>query len=154
MRQFFLQLLVNGLGAADEAHAGEAISPFLERLPSRLDDLGMIGESEIVVGAEIQRRVFTANPNSSGLRRLNDAFRLVEAGIANLFQFGAKLFFEFVGVHGYHSRSTLPDWPELAVAKASSKSVKGKRWVMTGATSSPLCSMTVILYQVSYISRP
>ena len=30
----------------------------------------------------------------------------------------------------------------------------GKRCVMIGAISRPLCNMTVILYQVSYISRP
>src|SRR6185503_1336141 len=54
----------------------------------------------------------------------------------------------------FQSRITLPDWPESATWKAASNWLKGKRWVMTGRMSRPLSSITDILYQVSYISRP
>ena len=49
---------------------------------------------------------------------------------------------------------TLPDCPERATANASSKSRCEKRCVITGAMSRPDSSITVIWYQVSYISRP
>ncbi len=49
---------------------------------------------------------------------------------------------------------TLPDSPDRAAAKAASKSRKPNRWVIAGRMSSPDWSITVILYQVSYISRP
>ena len=52
------------------------------------------------------------------------------------------------------SMMTLPESPWRAAAKAASKSRKPKRWVIAGRMSSPDWSMTVILYQVSYISRP
>jgi hypothetical protein len=52
------------------------------------------------------------------------------------------------------SRMTFPAWPERATANASSNSRWGKRWVITGLISSPDWSITVIWYQVSYISRP
>ena len=51
-------------------------------------------------------------------------------------------------------RITLADWPVFITSKPLWNSSQGKRWVMTGLMSSPDCSMTVILYQVSYISRP
>src|SRR5690606_9665449 len=58
--------------------------------------------------------------------------------------------------HGLHSQrsTTLPDRPSCIAAKPASNSSIGKRWVRTGETSSPLCSMAIILYQVSNISRP
>ena len=52
------------------------------------------------------------------------------------------------------SRMTLPDWPESITSNPCWNSVQGNRCVMTGRMSSPLSSITVILYQVSYISRP
>jgi hypothetical protein len=49
---------------------------------------------------------------------------------------------------------TLPASPERAAANAASWSRNEKRWVMAGVMSRPDWSITVILYQVSYISRP
>ena len=48
------ELLVLGLGAADEPDAGHAEAPLVERCLGRRDDLRMIGEAEVVVGAEVQ----------------------------------------------------------------------------------------------------
>lgn len=52
------------------------------------------------------------------------------------------------------SRITFAACPEVIAAKPCSNSWYGKRCVMTGEISSPDSSMTDILYQVSYISRP
>ncbi len=52
------------------------------------------------------------------------------------------------------SMMTLPESPERAAAKAASCSRNPNRWVIAGVMSSPDWSITVILYQVSYISRP
>jgi hypothetical protein len=49
---------------------------------------------------------------------------------------------------------TLPDLPLNITSKPFSNSSHGKRCVITGLMSSPLSIITVILYQVSYISRP
>ena len=54
----------------------------------------------------------------------------------------------------HHSSTTLPDMPERITSKPFSNSAIGKRWVMTGETSSPLWIIAVTLYQVSNISRP
>ncbi len=56
--------------------------------------------------------------------------------------------------HRLQSRRTLPLSPERAVSKAAAWSRKAKRCVMAGRMSRPDWSITLILYQVSYISRP
>ena len=56
--------------------------------------------------------------------------------------------------HDVQSMMTLPESPCRAAANAASCSRNPNRWVMAGVMSSPDWSMTVILYQVSYISRP
>ena len=58
------------------------------------------------------------------------------------------------GAHWPQSMITLPESPERATSKACANSWKSKRWVIAGVMSRPDWSMTVILYQVSYISRP
>ena len=52
------------------------------------------------------------------------------------------------------SRITFPVLPEIITSKPCWKSLYAKRWVMTGEISTPDSSITDILYQVSYISRP
>ena len=52
------------------------------------------------------------------------------------------------------SNTTLPQLPCFISAKPWAKSAAFMRWVMTFLTSSPDCSMAIILYQVSNISRP
>ncbi len=52
------------------------------------------------------------------------------------------------------SRITLPDWPLSMISNPFLKSLTGKWWVRMGERSRPDCSMAIILYQVSNISRP
>ncbi len=47
------KLLVKGLRAADEAHAGQTVAPLLQGLPRCLDHRGMIGQAQIIVRAEV-----------------------------------------------------------------------------------------------------
>ena len=47
------QLLVQLLRAADEAHRGHAVAVAAQPLVGRLDDGGMVGQTEIIVGAEV-----------------------------------------------------------------------------------------------------
>src|SRR5262249_47121930 len=49
-----LELLVQVLGAADEADAGHAVAVALEALPGGGDDGGVVGQPEVVVGAEVE----------------------------------------------------------------------------------------------------
>jgi membrane protein len=56
--------------------------------------------------------------------------------------------------HDVQSMMTLPESPARAASNAASCSRNPNRWVMAGVISSPDWSITVILYQVSYISRP
>ena len=56
--------------------------------------------------------------------------------------------------HDSQSMMTFPESPWRAAANARSNSRNPNRWVMAGVMSRPDWSITVILYQVSYISRP
>jgi hypothetical protein len=51
-----LELLVQVLRAADEAHRGHAEAVAVERVLGRCDHLGVVGQAEVVVGAEVQHR--------------------------------------------------------------------------------------------------
>ena len=52
------------------------------------------------------------------------------------------------------SSTTLPQDPCFISSNPCAKSAAFMRWVMTLRTSSPDCSIAIILYQVSNISRP
>ncbi len=54
LRQLPLQLVVHVLRAADEAHAAHAVAALVEALVRRLDQLGVAGQAEVVVGAEVE----------------------------------------------------------------------------------------------------
>jgi hypothetical protein len=76
-----LQLFVDGLGAADEADRCHSEAEFIQRLVRRLDDPGMVGEAEVVVGAEIQdlgRTPIVAHLDRRLLRARNEALLLEE----------------------------------------------------------------------------
>ena len=47
------ELLVHVLGAADEADRGQAVAVALQAVVGGRDDVGMVGEAEVVVGAEV-----------------------------------------------------------------------------------------------------
>ncbi len=53
------------LGAADEAHRGHAEAELVHRALRRGDDVGMVGEAEVVVGAEIDRLPLAFRPGDA-----------------------------------------------------------------------------------------
>ena len=60
-----LQLAVEGLRAADEAHARHAVAPLVERAVGGGEQLGVAGEAEVVVRAEVQHGLGAARPRGS-----------------------------------------------------------------------------------------
>ena len=89
------QLAMEILGAADEADAGHAIAVLVHRALRRLDQPGVVGETEIVVGAEIDDPVVVTSvmtdSDPSSLRRDDLAFTLVEAVVVDLLQRGRQI---------------------------------------------------------------
>ena len=120
-------------------------------------DLGVVGEPEVVVRAHVEDlAVAAAHAHPRPLRRRQHALGLLEPGLADLLELRGERRPHRLARHGasLQCRSTFPVSPLRIAANASSNRSAGKRCVMTGEMSRPLCSITVILYQVSYISRP
>ena len=86
-----LQLLVNVLRAADEAHRAHAKAMGIDRLLRRLDHGRMAAEAEIIVGAKIEHRLARAHGNLSALRAGDDAFPFVKARRADVVEFLLEL---------------------------------------------------------------
>ena len=89
------------LGAADEPDRGHAETVAVERLTRRCRDLGMIGEAEIIVGAQIDhfaRGPALAHPDAPGLRADDLAFALGEALVVDIGKRFAKMVQE-AGLH-------------------------------------------------------
>ena len=80
-----LEFLVDGLGAADEAHRCHAVTEFIECLVRGRNDLGMIGETQVVVGAEVQHvlaAAVRAHVDVGLLRAADQALGLEQALLA------------------------------------------------------------------------
>ena len=150
VRQPRLELGVQGLRAADEAHAGHAEAPLVQRFCGGGDHGRVVGQAEVVVGAEVQRlRLAVVTWADCGEVEL--ALVLVETGVADLLQRGAQVGLErsvhrgalSAGLSGCgqdaaaqdQSRTTLPHSPERAASNASCHFSAGKRWVMTELTA-------------------
>jgi len=86
-----LQLLVFLLGAADEAHRGHAVAVAVESCLRSVADLLVVGEAEIVVGAEVQHRAAAGDLDLGRLHGGDDPLGLVEAGGLQLLQFGGDV---------------------------------------------------------------
>ncbi len=56
------------LSAANETDGREAVTPALQGFVRSFDDLGMLRETEIVVGAHVQNALATGNLNVGILR--------------------------------------------------------------------------------------
>lgn len=77
-----LEVLVQVLRAADEAHRGEAKTMGIHGLLRDLDQLRGVGEAEVIVRAEIEHLILGVGDRDRGLLRGGqDALRLVGAGL-------------------------------------------------------------------------
>jgi hypothetical protein len=78
-RQAIFEQGVLGLGAADEAHRCHPETPLVEGRLGCGDDVGVIGQAEVVVGAEVEHgRRPTTDADVSRLRRGELTLPLVE----------------------------------------------------------------------------
>ena len=97
-----LELAMQRLRPADEPNRGHAEAERVHRLPGRGDDLGMVGEAEVIVGAEIDhvaRAAGRGDADMSALRAGEQALALEKAGSVDLVEGGADVPQERVG-HG------------------------------------------------------
>src|SRR5262249_28031280 len=88
-RQGRLELLVDLLGAADEADRRQAVAVAAQTLVGGLDDGRVIGQAEVVVGAEVDD-VATVGADGSALRRLQLALALVQPAGAEVLELRAQ----------------------------------------------------------------
>ena len=92
-RQRLLQPLVQVLRAADEAHGRQPEAVRAQRLGRRVDHRRIAGQSQVVVGAEVEHfrvrsHLARSYPDGHALRRGDDALVLVQAGVPDLLQGG------------------------------------------------------------------
>ncbi len=99
-----LKFLVDALGAADEAHRGQSVSPTVERLVRGGDEFGVIGKAEIVVRAEVDHIGAGTGPDVGGLRCRDHALGLAESGGLQ----GFELRGEMVLITNVHDSGELP----------------------------------------------
>ena len=83
-REALLQLAVECLRAADEPHGGHSVPPAVERLVRGGDHLGVVGEAEVVVGAEVQQRAALLHRDVGALRRRHDELPLEQPLVGEL----------------------------------------------------------------------
>ena len=117
-----LELAVDVLRAADEAHRGHAVAALAERLARGREHRRVIGEAEVVVGAEVEQLAPVGERHVRALRRGDHALALAEPGRGDLVELALELIAHCFEHHCSQSRTTLPLSPLAATAKASSKS--------------------------------
>ena len=89
-----LKLLVDVLSTTDEANRRHTETATVHHLLGTLDEAGMVGQTEIVVGTKV-KHFFALDLDGSTLGALDDAFFFVKACALEIFQSSAELFFDF-----------------------------------------------------------
>ena len=103
LRQALLELLVQRLRPADEPHRGHPEPPPLERVARRLDHRRMVGEPEVVVGAEVEKAAHPLHLDVRRLRRFEHELALVEARLPQPVELPDELLLQR-SVHGLPPR--------------------------------------------------
>ena len=81
------QLLVQVLRAADEAHRGHAEAVRVQRLLGGGDHVRVVGQAQVVVGAEVEHLAAAFQLDLGRLRRDDDALGLEQALLADGVEF-------------------------------------------------------------------
>ena len=89
-----LELLVDVGRAANEAHTRHAEAAGVHGIFGSLDEAGIVRQTQIVVGAEVEH-CFAAHFDGSLLGAFDEALFLVEAGFAKVFQLLLEVFLKF-----------------------------------------------------------
>src|SRR5262249_39416767 len=142
-RDLSLEFAVQVLRAADEADRGEAEAVVVEGLLCGGGDARMIGEAEVVVGAEVQHLLTGDEADAGILRGGDDALLLVQGVAADLVELLGEALLQAHGVYSQLS-TTLPHWPEAMRSKPVWKSSIGRWCVSTGRRSRPPSTIWVI----------
>ncbi len=79
------------LRAADEPDAGHAVAPAVEGLLGRRDDARVVGQAEVVVGAEVEHLGAVRDAVTRPLRRDDHPLGLEEASRPDLVELAAEL---------------------------------------------------------------
>ena len=98
-REPLLELLVQRLRAADEPHRRHPEAPALERVAGGLDHGRVVGEAEVVVGAEVEQPAHPLHLDVRRLGRLEDELALVEPCLPQLVELLDELLLQR-SVHG------------------------------------------------------
>ena len=93
------QALVNVLRAANKAHRAHAVATVGHCLHGTVDELAIIAQSQIIVGAKIEHFLPRFHFNISLLRRGDNSLFLIKAGFFNVGKFLIQKCFN-VTVHG------------------------------------------------------
>src|SRR6185437_16031796 len=128
-----LELLVDGLGAADEAHAGEAQAPAGQTLLGRPHQGRLVGEAEVVVGAEVEH-LAPGHRDARVLGALDDALALPEPGLPDAVELRPQALLG-LPVHGWSSGFSAAG--SAGVCSASGTPRTCARGRTRGGTSSP-----------------
>jgi len=99
LRDLLFQLFVDVLRAADEPNRAHPIAPLVQGPMGSLDDLGMRGQTQVVIGAEVDHLVATLDSDIRRLGAHDDPLLFVEPFIANLLNFPLQILLNLT-VHG------------------------------------------------------
>ena len=95
-----LQLLVHVLRSADEADRSHPVTMPIERGLRCLDDARVVGQSQIVVRAEIQDGATALHADDRSLRTLDDPLALEEALLVQRFGLSMQMLEVGTAIHG------------------------------------------------------
>ena len=91
LRHSLLEVLVDLLGAADEAHACHPVAPPVQRLPGSGHHPRVVGEPEVVVGAQVEDLAAVGDGHRRLLGRDDHPLGLVEPLGPDLLELSAQL---------------------------------------------------------------
>ena len=89
------QLFVDILGAADEADGGHSVTAGVHRFLGGFDEAGVIGQAQIVVGAEVEGLAAVLQLDAGALGRCDISFSLVKAGLVDGLELGTQMLLKF-----------------------------------------------------------
>ena len=123
--ELLLKLLVDALRAADEAHAGAAVTPLLQRVVRGLFHRRMLGETEVIVRAKIQHLAPIGEPDAHTLRRRDEPLALPSPRSTDAVELPLHMTLK-IAVHRRYdcqSRITFPLMPDCITSKPFANSV-------------------------------
>ena len=98
--EFLFELLVECLGATDEAHRGHPKAPALQSGASGGDDFRVIGQPEVIVSAKVDHVAAVVKADAGILAGIDEPLSLVKTGGGDFIQCGMERGKEGFREHG------------------------------------------------------